>query len=70
MDIKTMYGLRTRKLIGAAILMAVFPDPGLIVNKIMEAKRFDRLIREAALKAEETPSIVVIRNNDTQTKET
>lgn len=59
MDIKTLYNIRTKKTIKAAILAVVFPDPGLIIESIIEAKRFDNIIKKEAIRLDDQPLVVV-----------
>lgn len=62
MGIRELYKIRDRKAIKTAVLALVFPDPGLIIESIIEMKRFDAIIRREAINREEKPVVVVCPN--------
>ena len=59
MDIKSLYNKRTRKTIKALVLGLVFPDPGLIIETIVEIKSIDNQIKKEVLGAENKPLVIV-----------
>lgn len=64
MDIKSLYNKRTRKTIKALVLGLVFPDPGLIIETIIEIKSIDNQIKKEVLGAENKPLVIVCPRDD------